>query len=347
MNNYKKTYIEALRIIALVFVFFNHTGDNGFYLYTSVDNTIIQAIYLSISFLSRIAVPIFFMISGGLLIGRNEIYSELFNKRILRVLIILILFSSINYLFTLKGDISDFSISYFLQTLYSSEIIQSYWYLYYYIGFLIFLPFLRKMVISMQKNDFFYLFTICFIFQVIFSFIDAYFNVYHNSYVNSVFLEWFFLYPLAGYYFETLFDYKKVKKTLVLLTFMSSLCILATLLFTKNEMNITNNLTTQRYMSLFVAIPAITTYLLIKSYFMKYSLPRIIEKVIIFFGSTTFGCYLINEILILNIYNPVFYLLNKTISPIFACFFCIIICIVIGGGIIFLLKKLPIFRKIM
>ena len=62
----KKIYIEVLRCIAIFFVIFNHTEEYGFDLYKETAETWPYIIYLTISILCKAAVPIFFMISGGL-----------------------------------------------------------------------------------------------------------------------------------------------------------------------------------------------------------------------------------------------------------------------------------------
>ena len=62
-KNQKKLYLEVLRYIAIFFVIYNHTAENGFLLF--MDNNRPRwayFIYLFISQIDKMAVPIFFMI---------------------------------------------------------------------------------------------------------------------------------------------------------------------------------------------------------------------------------------------------------------------------------------------
>lgn len=88
-------YLDVLRIIAIYCVLFNHT--NGFLLYATHYPLPSSYLYLIISILSKVAVPIFFMISGALLLGKDESYQELLRKRILKYTIVLIIISFFYY----------------------------------------------------------------------------------------------------------------------------------------------------------------------------------------------------------------------------------------------------------
>ena len=65
----RKLHIEALRIVAALFVLFNHTGEEGFFLFAAWPSTSpLCWAYLSLSILCKAAVPLFFMASGALLL---------------------------------------------------------------------------------------------------------------------------------------------------------------------------------------------------------------------------------------------------------------------------------------
>ena len=87
----KKIYIEVLRIIAALFVIFNHTGSMGFELYSSY--TICSPKYwimLFLSILCKVAVPLFLMISGALLLNKDLNVKEIWKYRISRIFIALL-----------------------------------------------------------------------------------------------------------------------------------------------------------------------------------------------------------------------------------------------------------------
>lgn len=80
----KKTYIECLRIIAIILVIYNHTRELGFTLYQYTSDAC--SYYLSVFMIPvcKTAVPIFLMISGATLLGKKEDYRQLFSGRIAR-----------------------------------------------------------------------------------------------------------------------------------------------------------------------------------------------------------------------------------------------------------------------
>ena len=75
-----KIHFEVLRLLAIFLVVFNHTKEKGFDLYRYTDSAVIYYAGYSLSILCKVAVPLFFMISGALLIGREESIRDLFKK---------------------------------------------------------------------------------------------------------------------------------------------------------------------------------------------------------------------------------------------------------------------------
>ena len=57
----KKVYIELIRVLAFVLVMYNHLPGYTMYMYTK---GVKQFVYMYISMITRINVPLFFMISG-------------------------------------------------------------------------------------------------------------------------------------------------------------------------------------------------------------------------------------------------------------------------------------------
>lgn len=92
-KNNRKIYMDVLRIVAAFFVIFNHTGDKGFFLFSVTDNPFEYWLYLFLSILCKIAVPLFFMISGALLLSKNEPLYKLYYKRVLKYIVIILVFS--------------------------------------------------------------------------------------------------------------------------------------------------------------------------------------------------------------------------------------------------------------
>lgn len=70
-----------LRIITIALVLFNHTETNGFQLYAITSNIYLY-LYIFLTIFCKIAVTIFFMISGGVILGKEESLKDLYKKRV-------------------------------------------------------------------------------------------------------------------------------------------------------------------------------------------------------------------------------------------------------------------------
>lgn len=85
----RKTYLDAIKILAMFFVVYSHSDIYTlYYVHESVYKT---WIYMIASMIAKTAVPLFFMVSGALLLGRKESYI-VFLKRVLKFIVIIILF---------------------------------------------------------------------------------------------------------------------------------------------------------------------------------------------------------------------------------------------------------------
>lgn len=93
----RKTYLDLMRIIAILCVIYNHTGERGYNLYVFNDSGVKHVFYVGIAAFVAVAVPIFFMISGALLLPKEESLSDLFRRRICRIITVIVLFSILQY----------------------------------------------------------------------------------------------------------------------------------------------------------------------------------------------------------------------------------------------------------
>ncbi|RHP10541.1 acyltransferase [Dorea sp. AF36-15AT] len=146
MEKSRKIYIDIIKIVAILLVIFNHTGESGFLAYQKQGNIYIQIIEMCITSFCKIAVPLYFMCSGALLLGKNEDIKELLRKRVLKYIIIIIIFTVLYYIILSFRDGGEIDINWILRTIYTSTTFSfsgAYWFLYAYISFLIMLPLLK------------------------------------------------------------------------------------------------------------------------------------------------------------------------------------------------------------
>ncbi len=197
-NNSKKLYIEWLRVIAILFVIYNHTATRGFDLYLVSEEVSSRWLSIVMVPVCKIAVPIFFMISGVNLLSKQETLKELYSKRVLRHLIVIVLFGTLQYLRYVRSGNAVLSFGNWIDAIYTEPMITPYWFLYLYFGFLLALPFLRKMAVHMEKKDFVYLFMLMVTCQVLR--VASYFSGKPiNGYVFAIIGTSSFFYPLIGY----------------------------------------------------------------------------------------------------------------------------------------------------
>ena len=147
-------YLDFLRILAAFLVIVNHTNSIVFRSLTPSNTT--WWISVAWYYVSKIAVPLFVMVSGACLLSRQDSYKKAAG-RFLRILIALVLFSYGYYLVHLWETYwtweKALDIPGFLASIWQHRITDSYWYLYFYLGLMVMLPFLQKLASAMKKRD--------------------------------------------------------------------------------------------------------------------------------------------------------------------------------------------------
>ena len=205
LNNKRLLHIDVLKIISIYMVLFNHTGVNGFVYFTVAKNSVMYPFYMFNSILIKVAVPLFFMTSGALLLSKEESYKTIICKRFSKYALILIIASAIEYLyFCLRINHQKVLLLDFFKTLYTSTHATAYWYLYTYLAYILMLPLLRKLAKAMEKRDYFWM-ALMFLLVNFLSIIDFLIwkgDAGHNGSFNFFITSSYVVYPLMGYYYE-------------------------------------------------------------------------------------------------------------------------------------------------
>ena len=361
-NNKTKTkliHIEIIRILAIFLVIFNHTGLKGFFLFSAYPfATMPYFIYMTFAVFCKIAVPLFLMVSGALILKKDISMKKIFKNKILKMLLVLFIFSAIFYIRLHILKYSDtFTVKNFFIRLYKGDITVPYWYIYAYISFLISYPFLRAIVKSLPEYGYRYLIILSFIFVSILPCIEYRFalgKITLNQYGK---ISWLFtniiIYPLIGYYLENIVDIEKInKKHILILLGIAIFGILTSCYMTYFKHRITgicNEVKTQDFLDIFALPISIFIYLLIKKVFYKVKFNKYINNIILSLGNCTFGIYLIHiAILQSNFINILHknltetYHFNCMLSILILCMLIMLICYLI----IWILKKIPGIKKI-
>lgn len=341
-ENERKVYLDILRILAIFLVLFTHTGEKGSKLYTIVNNNFLRVVYLYLDCFRTINNLLLFMISGALLLGKDESIKVVLKKRILRFVIILITFTYIQSLFQCicEHSFSDFNFSRVFIQLLENPIRNTYWYIYSYISFLIVLPILRKIAIELNYKMFIYMMILSIVSQDIFRIISCLLNI--DAINITLFINQLnVLYPLLGFYMDVYYEElsAKYKYSIYWMLFITLLGLSSAVWFslkTYNEIGIWS----EKYITLFCTSTATTVFCVVRKITQFLQQRNMIKKVTTIknISGAMFGIYLMENILeciTISVYKS----LNSIMPSIFACIIYLIVTMVIGTIIINLLKK--------
>lgn len=340
----KKLYLEFLRIISIILVLFNHTGEHGFFLFAGYPDSPYYWFYLFCSLACKIAVPVFWMISGALLIDKEESISTVFKKRFLKMFLVLIIFSVIQYFYSLRVFDDKPSILQFFYIFYTSEHASAYWFIYNYLSMLLLLPIIRKVAKSLSNKELVYAFCISLLFRGIIPI--AQFIIDKDLFITNNIYEFMFplnlAYFIGGYYFEKRVNNTSLKRVIIWF-FVGLVGICISCLMTKYQIMVTglaSEETSQTFYNSLVILPAFAIFNVIKYIFEKIRVPKTIEQLILNFGGAAFGVMLIENILRAT-FAPIYYRVFTYEHPFQACVIWVLCSWFCGSVIIILIRKIP------
>ena len=306
-------------------VLFNRTSTNGFMLYTVARKSLLYPFYLFNAILIKIAVPLFFMISGALLLSRDESIKKILKNRFLRIAVVLVASSAIAYIYScLRLSPRELSLSEFVKILYTYHHTGALWYLYAYLAYLLMLPFLRKMARNMSNHEFIWLFLMfgaINLLQIV-DFLLFKGEAEHYGGFSLFLTSSYVFYPLMGYFVEYRLEEKDFNvKALVGMVICSLASIIICCLMSHYRSTILNAWKEgecQTFFNTLIFILTITVYYVSKMWFMRHRVSERTRRILTILGDTTFGVYLIEEICRYET-TPIFRLLKPQIHTLPAC----------------------------
>lgn len=356
----KKVYFEIIRVIAVLLVIFNHTSGYGLYM---ISSGVKQQLYMFITMITRINVPLFFMISGALLLSRQEEFSIVLKKRISRICLIIVIFTFGLYVTSIIENVNlgqdyIFSASEFVYGLVGGSITyaSSYWYLYAYLGFLLMLPFLQRACREMKQNEFYMLLIVHFVISSLipmlnlaFSHFDiAVLSISSNFSVSFATSKYLF-YPIIGYYIETYIDIAKLtKKHIMCGTTIALIGIIFSCICTTYQ-GVTSGQYSQNYVQLFDYTSAIYVFIIIK-YIVVVQLDNLkgkVEKYIVLLGSLTFGIYLLDPYWKIIFGSQYKQYIGVHFPTIIISFGWCVFSFLLGGAVTIFLKHISVLKKLL
>lgn len=203
-------FFDYLRAIAIIAVILIHSAAILVFLYPEAEIHLwsVANVYDSIS---RWCVPVFFMISGALLLNKTETLSEFFKKRFNKVLIPFLFWSLVySVIIQIIVNRSTFSVWHLLKEFMSDGTFYHLWYVYYLIGLYLLTPLFRVFVKNASKQVIEYVLILWFVCSSVFGFIQNFFEITVDIGLPLISYVGYFL---LGYYLNN-FEVKKNAKAI-------------------------------------------------------------------------------------------------------------------------------------
>jgi len=238
--------------------------------------------------LSRTAVPLFFMVSGYLLLGREEPYSVFFGKRIVKVFVPFLIWSLIYLLWNREGFDSGFSlklvVSYILKIIHGPRE-NHLWFFYHLLGLYIFTPILRVFAARASLRDLYYFCGLWFLVVPVLSFLEAFTPLRNGFEVYFIggYVGYFMLGHLLG---RIQFERRQLAWTLFVFIALS---IGTTLLN-----NSFNNEYFVNYLGVNIVLMSVFAYILLREVRIGERLYRFLVP----FSRASFGVYLVHMLVL-------------------------------------------------
>jgi len=347
----RKAHIDLLRILSIILVMFNHTGTSGYMLFTTRTESPFYFVYMAFSIFCKVAVPIFFMISGALLLHKEESIQEVFKKRFFRIAVDLLIASVVYYLIFHPNE--SISILGFFKTIYQSSATTALWYLYSYLGLLLMLPMLQKLAKAMTNSEFIYLIGGYIVLVGIIPALELIFfrgSITINPHFSvPLFTTSNIVYLMTGQFLERrLSETYFSKRNMLILNAISIIAIAITCAITQlfiNDFGTSQLDEVERYFNILIIIPSITLFFVIKGLFMKIHTSHRVNKIITTIGSSVFGAYLIEKMM-RHISQYVYVFLNPVIGSFFASIVWVVVGTSMGLALIIVAKRIPYVNKV-
>ena len=279
----------------------------------------------------RFCVPVFFMLSGALLLSKDYELNYFLKKRFWRIIPPLIFWSLI-YIFydnVLVGEKS-FTLINFIKMLIRNVFYGSkfhLWFVYTLLGLYLFIPILRKWIKNSNNNEILYFLIIWFV-TIIYSL--PYLKIYLPNIPLTNF-SGYIGYLVLGYYLSNLTIRKKYLPIIFII-----IGIVITVYGTHYLTHKNNEFSGYfyGYLTPNVLLSSIGVFLILKNSTIK---NKAIKNLILFLSNQSFGIYLVH-ILVLTLLNKIG--INwQFLNPIISIPITSIICLIISSLIIYLIRK--------
>ena len=349
MGGKRKIHLDFLRILAAFLVLVHHSE-----LMELLDHTQsgIRGIFVLSCMTSYVFVnvPLFYMISGALLLGREESDRVIYGRRIPRFLLLTFLVNLFTYVYRcypsfIAGD--------FFRGFFAGIMDETHWYLYAYLGLLVCLPFLRRAARGMTHTEAIVLVCMRFLFYSLLPGLNCITNYkgYPAVPVSSAFTVPFavvdiLFYPIMGYYLEEKLPWEKADWRWA----AASVAVICGGIGAGALMNCHAGLrmsSSGSLLRLFSYAAAMATFVLAKYLFTRGRCRQWFEGILKTASSLMLGVYILEPVLRPTVKPLLIGWMGEGASPAITAGWYCVSGLVVYAAITWLLKKLPVLRKIL
>ena len=341
MNKKRYLFFDVLHIVATVFVIYNHT-----HWYLNGSGKIFHLFHIAGFNICKIAVPIFIMITGFLMLNKETTYAEILKKRIPRIYIAMLITSVIGCLYYKKNIFV-----FLVQSIFGAQTTVLYWLWYIYLLITLYLitPILKKMIKNFDDNDYRVFFFIFLIIPSSIYFISNFSELAFGKIrlAENVFYQFIYLtnigYYVAGYYIMNMKIDKNLNKKVLIFNFLFFILGFFYLLV---GFIIKHDIVEIFYNNIATVGMSLCTFINFKYFISDLKVNSNLSKLIILLSESSFGVYLIHvfvaEYLVrLSVVKQLLQF-NSLIGHV-----CIVSVTYIFLSFLFvILRKIPLFRKI-
>jgi len=340
-------WVDVLRVIATFSVVWLHSAAPLLYKYNELPivSWWIANIYDSIV---RMCVPSFFMLSGFLLLNKDEDIYCFFTKRISKVVVPLIIWSVFYILWKTYYQRMDVISPHSFYSLIFTPACFHLWFLYAIVGLYLFVPILRVLVRYSSKELLYYFVILWFVAVSIIPFIEKAINI--KSQIDLKMISGYVGYLVVGY---ILGNIKATKKVFILSIFVFIVSISVTVLGTYFLTNRNDGVFKgyfYSYLSPNVIFMSIAFFISIKytSEAVEAFQGNVFKKTIKTLSSASLGIYFVHIMVfdVLNNGDLGFQLSSFSINAIYSVPATAIVTFSLSFLITYLIQRIPIIQKI-
>jgi surface polysaccharide O-acyltransferase-like enzyme len=330
------THINLIKILACILVIINHTVNHVL----SYKTPGVDIFFCLLFSLCKIAVPIFIICSGYLILKKDYTYKKI-GKNIVKILIPLLVISC--YLYVKGVGFKNINVIDFLKQFLSAPYIKPYWYLYMLPGLYLITPFMQKMVKNFEKKDYYYFIIFFLIIPAILKLLLACFNIHYSSYWLIAFVP----YVLGYYAYGNFLNNNYPGRNLIVARIIFWLSFIGFFLLTYLPSIYGDGISYKfdDVSSLPVVLMSLSLFYIFDTRFRDKKYGKKSLKVINTVASTTFGIYLFHHIIGYKAFTIKVMVRIFTFNAMIGYLIALVLVFIVCSLLTYILKKIPIIRN--